>query len=242
MLKKRSEIAVIIPAAGNGTRTKLGFPKQYYKIGGKTVIEHTISIFLHHPEIFKIVVSVGKDDYYFKDLKVFRNPSVEVVFGGRKRVHSVLSGLDYFLKKSYFHLSRSIWVIIHDASRPFLRQSDLKKVINFILKNKGSKACGGILAHPVVDTIKQNMRGDRSEIKQTIDRTNLWNAVTPQFFPLYLIRKCILYSLFKKALITDEASALEFCGYHPKILLGRSDNLKITSKEDLKLARFYLKI
>ncbi|KIE64281.1 2-C-methyl-D-erythritol 4-phosphate cytidylyltransferase [Candidatus Riesia pediculischaeffi PTSU] len=239
MLKNHPiKIAVVIPAAGRGVRMNLGFPKQYCKIGEKTMIEHTLSIFLDRPEISKIIVCIMDDDYLFRDLNISREPCVQVVVGGKKRVYSVLSGLNHLLKSSFDRFLT--WVIIHDASRPCLRRSDLEKVVRFIFKNAGSTICGGILANPVINTIKRSTFKSGNIIEGTLDRKYLWNAMTPQFFPLYLIQKCIVYSLSRNVIITDDSSAMELCGYHPEIIVGQSDNLKVTIEEDLKLAHFYL--
>ena len=73
-----------------------------------------------------------------------------------------------------------------------------------------------------------------------MDRNDLWHALTPQFFPLPLLKMCLTRALNDGATITDEASALEHCGYHPELVAGRADNIKVTRPEDLALAEFYL--
>ena len=77
-------------------------------------------------------------------------------------------------------------------------------------------------------------------IDHTVEREALWHALTPQFFPLLLLRDCLSKALKENAVITDEASALEYCGYQPVLVPGRADNLKVTRPEDLTLAEFYL--
>ncbi len=77
-------------------------------------------------------------------------------------------------------------------------------------------------------------------IAHTVDRENLWHALTPQLFPLELLRDCLTRALAEGATITDEASALEHCGFHPELVAGRADNIKVTRPEDLALAAFYL--
>jgi 2-C-methyl-D-erythritol 4-phosphate cytidylyltransferase len=98
---------------------------------------------------------------------------------------------------------------------------------------------GGILAAPVRDTMKRAEAGKQA-IAHTVDREALWHALTPQLFPLELLRTCLERALREGATITDEASALEYCGYHPELVIGRSDNIKVTRPEDLALAAFYL--
>jgi len=77
-------------------------------------------------------------------------------------------------------------------------------------------------------------------IEHTVERNALWHALTPQLFPLMLLKNSLERALSEGAEITDEASALEFCGYHPQIVSGRADNIKVTRPEDLALAEFYL--
>ncbi|MBV2174761.1 2-C-methyl-D-erythritol 4-phosphate cytidylyltransferase, partial [Escherichia coli] len=99
--------------------------------------------------------------------------------------------------------------------------------------------CGGILAAPVRDTMKRSLKASQL-IDHTVEREALWHALTPQFFPLLLLRDCLSKALEENAVITDEASALEYCGYQPVLVPGRADNLKVTRPEDLTLAEFYL--
>ena len=98
---------------------------------------------------------------------------------------------------------------------------------------------GGILAAPVRDTMKRAEPG-KNAIAHTVDRNGLWHALTPQFFPRELLHDCLTRALNEGATITDEASALEYCGFHPQLVEGRADNIKVTRPEDLALAEFYL--
>lgn len=232
--KHKIQVVALIPAAGNGSRMKANYPKQYLKVAGKTIIDHTIAVLLNQPRISKIIISLNKDDIFFHQLMIAKNPKIKTVIGGCQRADSVLAGLNY--------LSNNIqldpcWVLVHDAVRPCLHQADLTSIINFI--DNQASSYGGILAVPVRDTIKRSVQG-KIDISHTIERSELWYALTPQFFPLALIKNCLTQALTQKAVITDEASALEYCGYHPQLLEGRADNLKVTKPEDLMLAEFYL--
>jgi 2-C-methyl-D-erythritol 4-phosphate cytidylyltransferase len=80
----------------------------------------------------------------------------------------------------------------------------------------------------------------KAAVAHTVERDDLWHALTPQFFPHALLTACLTRALAEGATITDEASALEYCGYHPLLVSGRSDNIKVTRPEDLALAAFYL--
>ena len=227
------KIVALIPAAGIGTRMNSDCPKQYLQIAGKTIIEHTINSLLLCPKIEHIIVALGAEDDYFPQLAIASDPRVVTVLGGKERADSVLSGLDYLAMQADY---ANCWVLVHDAARPCLHQDDLTNVMKLITQDD---CCGGILAAPVRDTMKRSLQSEPL-IAQTVDREALWHALTPQFFPLQLLRECLSKALKEKAIITDEASALEYCGYQPVLVAGRADNLKVTRPEDLALAEFYL--
>ncbi|MGP1939290.1 MAG: 2-C-methyl-D-erythritol 4-phosphate cytidylyltransferase [Arsenophonus sp. ET-DL9-MAG3] len=233
--KHKIQIVALIPAAGIGSRMKVDCPKQYLKIAGKTIIEHTISVLLKQPRISKIIVSLNKNDTFFNKLAISKNKIIKTVIGGNQRANSVLTGLNYL--SDNLEADDPCWVLVHDSTRPCLHQADLNSIICFIDNHKFS--CGGILASPVRDTIKRSFQG-KIDISHTIERNELWLALTPQFFPLELIKNCLTQAIAKKIIITDEASAAEYCGYHPRLLKGRVDNLKVTHPEDLMLIEFYL--
>ncbi|WP_237386867.1 2-C-methyl-D-erythritol 4-phosphate cytidylyltransferase [Xenorhabdus sp. Sc-CR9] len=241
-----SEIVALIPAAGIGSRMKSDCPKQYLKVAGKTILEHTLAALLEHPRIQSIIVALNPADTQFEQLSIASDPRITTVKGGEERADSVLSGLDYL---SGLPTDRQIWVLVHDAARPCLHGSDLDNLLRLIDQSEEfPDVCGGLLASPVRDTMKRIMppseeelpTNDHSAIDHTVDRNGLWHALTPQLFPLQLLRDCLIKSLAENACITDESSALEYCGYHPVLINGRADNIKVTQPEDLALAEFYL--
>ncbi|QLB14581.1 2-C-methyl-D-erythritol 4-phosphate cytidylyltransferase [Mannheimia granulomatis] len=217
------KIIAIIPASGVGSRMKAEKPKQYLKLQGKTILEHTVSLFLEHPLIEKVIVAVAKDDPFYAHIDLLNLTKVQIVFGGATRADSVFNALQ--------HIEDNAWALVHDAARPCLKRSDLDKILQ--IENEQ----GGILATPAVDTMK---RAEGSHILHTEDRSTLWHALTPQFFPAKILREALASAFAKKQSVTDEASAMELSGYQPELVAGRSDNLKITRPEDLALAEFYL--
>lgn len=223
----KPKIIAIVPAAGIGSRMQIHLPKQYIKIQNRTILEHTLEALLLHPNIIRIIVSLNKKDDYFKKLSISSNIRITSVIGGEKRINSVLSGL--------IVAKNADWVIVHDAVRPCLSYEDLKNLISIIEK----KPVGALLARPVSDTIKYSNFTQR-EVLYTVHRKNLWHALTPQLFQIHLLRDCLKKIIKDKISITDEASALEYCGYKPLLVLGSSRNIKITWPEDLILANFYL--
>lgn len=222
------DIIAILPAAGIGSRMQTDCPKQYLTIGNKTLLEHAIDALLRQSCIRHVIVAIGANDGYFATLPVSRDARVSHVIGGRERADSVLAGL--LAARALARADQ--WVLVHDAARPCLHQDDLVRLLAIAAQT----AIGGILATPVRDTMK---RADGGAIDHTVDRNNLWHALTPQLFPLALLESCLAKALTDGALITDEASALEHCGYRPLLVAGRADNIKVTCPEDLALAAFY---
>ena len=223
-------VIAIVPAAGVGSRMQADCPKQYLTIGTQTILEHTVRLLLSHPQIEHIVIAVSENDEYFSDLAIAEHSKITRVAGGVERADSVLSGLNHINT----HFAQNEWVLVHDAARPCTTLSDIDKLIAACKEH----AVGGILATPVKDTMK---RSDASKhIKNTVERENLWHALTPQMFRCKKLQEVLNEALIQGALITDEASAMERCGYQPLLVTGRSDNIKITQPEDLALAEFYL--
>ncbi|MCK3656266.1 2-C-methyl-D-erythritol 4-phosphate cytidylyltransferase [Pasteurellaceae bacterium Macca] len=217
------KIIAVIPASGVGSRMNASRPKQYLKLQGKTILEHTLSLFLTHPKVERIVVAVSPADPYYQEIKLLHSPKIQIVFGGETRADSVFNALHA--------VENEAWVLVHDAARPCLTKEDIDKLLLIEDTN------GAILATPAIDTMK---RANGTTIAFTEDRSTLWHALTPQFFPVVNLQNA-LQNAFQKGLnVTDEASAMELAGYHPQLILGRSDNLKITRPEDLALADFYL--
>lgn len=220
-------VCAVVPAAGFGRRMQTECPKQYLSIGNKTILEHAVEALLVNSRVQRVIIAVSAGDSRFQQLPLAQHPQITVVEGGAERADSVLAGLR--------ETGDTPWVLVHDAARPCLHQDDLNRLLTLA----ESSRVGGILAAPVRDTMKRAEPGTTA-IAHTVDRTDLWHALTPQFFPRELLTDCLTRALNEGATITDEASALEYCGYHPQLIAGRADNIKVTRPEDLQLAEFYL--
>ena len=123
------------------------------------------------------------------------------------------------------------WVLVHDAARPNLSQEDLNK----LLSELADDAVGGLLAVPARDTLKRVNKQGRAV--ETVDRSLIWQAYTPQMFRLGALHRALADSLVADATITDESSAMEWAGLAPRLIEGRSDNIKVTRPEDLEWLR-----
>ncbi|NAZ70572.1 2-C-methyl-D-erythritol 4-phosphate cytidylyltransferase [Vibrio toranzoniae] len=221
-------VIAVVPAAGVGSRMQADRPKQYLKISGTTILEHTVEKLLSHPQVSQIVVAISDDDTYYPELALNQNPKVIRVSGGSERADSVLSALDYIAEQQL-----GDWVMVHDAARPCVQLGDIDKLISGAMSHE----VGAILAAPVRDTMK---RGAQGQIEHTVERADLWHALTPQMFRAKPLWNALSEALQQGVSITDEASAFEWKGLSPALVTGRSDNFKITQPEDLALAEFYL--
>lgn len=219
-------IAAVIPAAGIGKRMQSDIPKQYLKLHDQTILEHSVARIQAVNGVGQLWLSLAADDPYFATTSLADNHSVQRVKGGAERVNSVLNALQFIDAHQY------PWVLVHDAARPLVRQADVSQLITQCL----TAQTGGILACRVRDTMK---RGERY-IDETVNREQLWHALTPQFFPTALLKAALSDALQAGIHITDEASAMEWAGHRVLLIEGHSDNIKITQPVDLQLAAFYL--
>lgn len=215
----------VIPAAGVGARMAADRPKQYLQLGGRTILEHSLGCFLDHPSLKGLVVSLAVDDPYWPSLACANDPRIQRADGGSERSGSVLNAL---LQLNALGASDEDWVLVHDAARPNLSRDDLDK----LLAELADDPVGGLLAVPARDTLKRVDKHGR--VVDTIDRSLIWQAYTPQMFRLGALHRALADSLVADALITDEASAMEWSGQAPRLVEGRSDNIKVTRPEDLE--------
>jgi len=218
----------VIPAAGVGARMAADRPKQYLQLGGRTILEHSLGCFLDHPGLKGLVVSLAVDDPYWPNLACATDPRITRVDGGDERSGSVLNALLYLHSQG---ASDDDWVLVHDAARPNLSRDDLDK----LLFELADDTVGGLLAVPARDTLKRADKHGR--VLETVDRTPIWQAYTPQMFRLGALHRALADSLVSDVVITDEASAMEWAGHAPRLIEGRSDNLKVTRPEDLEWLR-----
>ncbi|MBA1274252.1 2-C-methyl-D-erythritol 4-phosphate cytidylyltransferase [Stutzerimonas azotifigens] len=215
---------VVIPAAGVGSRMLADRPKQYLPLAGRALIEHTLGCFLSHPRLRGLVVSLAADDPYWNSLDCASDERIGRAVGGSERADSVLNGLFRLLALG---ASDTDWVLVHDAARPNLQRADL----DGLLEQLSRDPVGGLLAVPAKDTLKR--AGADGRVAETVDRSVIWLAYTPQMFRLGMLREALQQALAAGVRVTDEASAMEWAGYAPRLIEGRADNIKVTRPEDL---------
>ena len=220
----------VLPAAGVGNRMGGERPKQYLQLAGATLFEHSLSALLDSPRITGVMVALHADDQWANQLDVTADPRVHITTGGAQRSDSVLAAL---LALESLAEDRD-WVLVHDAARPCLPRAELEDLIEAVV----TSGVGGILAEPVVDTVKRSDGNGR--VVQTLDRDCLWRAQTPQMFPLGQLRAALKAAGEQGLAVTDEASAMEMAGLPVQLVKGSSRNLKVTVPADLDLAAWYL--
>lgn len=221
----------VIPAAGIGRRMGTSIPKQYLDLAGRPVIDWSLRLFLDHPRISGVFVSLDPDDTYWPRTTFAADPRVRPVDGGAERCHSVLNALDILAREA----DDLDWVLVHDAARPCLRTDDF----DHLLVALADHPVGGLLGVPVRDTMKQV--GEGGAVRRTVPRDDLWHAFTPQMFRFGLLRRALRATLDRDSLVTDDAGAVELMGLEPLLVEGHADNIKITRPEDLPLAGFHLR-
>nr|WP_278357633.1 2-C-methyl-D-erythritol 4-phosphate cytidylyltransferase [Acinetobacter lwoffii] len=220
---------VILPAAGSGSRFSKTELKQYQMIQERTVLEHTVAR-LNQLPLAGYVLAIGEQDNVAKMLPFSSQEKAHFCLGGAERVNSVLNALTYLSQIA----SEDEWVLVHDAARPCVGLDCLQQLVNTAITNDQA----AILAIPVRDTLKRVVTN--FDIEETVDRSMLWQAQTPQMAKLGVLKRAIEQALQDGAAITDEASALEHIGEQVSVVQGRSDNIKITYPDDLELAKLIL--
>ncbi|MEA3494167.1 MAG: 2-C-methyl-D-erythritol 4-phosphate cytidylyltransferase [Candidatus Margulisiibacteriota bacterium] len=207
----------IITAAGHGKR--MGRPKQFLEIGGKPILEWTISAFQSADVIDEIILVVNKGDV--EKGKAFKYPKLtKVVAGGDERQISVNNGLKM--------VAGDVGIVaIHDGSRPFISPEIIEEAVC------EAEASGAVVVGvPVYDTIKQVRRDSSACVVRTLDRSDLWRAQTPQVFRKEIILKAYQCS----GRVTDDAMLVEKMEVPVKMVMGSYKNFKITTPEDLAIA------
>jgi 2-C-methyl-D-erythritol 4-phosphate cytidylyltransferase len=225
MNQQEPRYVALIPAAGVGARMAGAGPKQYMAIGGKPMLRHTIDAFQSSELIHHVYVVVSPDDGQIDAIVPAAGVTV-LRCGGASRMASVQNALRQLAEV----LDAQDWVLVHDAARPGLDAELIATLITTI----GGDPVGGLLALPVVDTVKR-----AGSAVSTVPRDGLWLAQTPQMFRYRLLCNA-LAAATDASVITDDASAVEALGFSPKLVEGHPRNLKVTLPADIRIAEMYL--
>lgn len=223
----------IVPAAGRGERfaTASTLPKQYAPLAGTTVLERSLRSLLYEGRIEGLVVVLSAGDTYgARLLASLDDPRLKTAVGGASRQESVMNGLAALETCA----APDDWALVHDAARPCLIRSDVRRLIDALEKG----GCGAVLASPIFDTLKRERDG---VVVETVDRIGMWRALTPQVFGFAQLKHALAEALRERVAVTDEAQAMERLGLHPRLVQGSPFNIKVTRTEDLAVAAQILK-
>jgi 2-C-methyl-D-erythritol 4-phosphate cytidylyltransferase len=215
----------LIAAAGSATRFGGAIPKPYLRLGGRTLLEHCLRVFVSLPGVAGGAAVLAMGDRRYERLPVALRRRVVAVAGGPTRAASVMNGLQALIAAR-----DDDWVLVHDAARPCIRRRDVESLVKACRRD----AIGGLLAVPVADTVKQADGDDRS--LRTLPREQLWRAQTPQMFRRGPLMRALGEALAEGFEPTDEAAAMEKQGLRPKLVAGSPLNVKVTRPEDLAFA------
>ncbi len=219
-------ISAVIVAGGKGERMQADIRKQYLMLDGVSILSRTLLAFAGISIIEKIYLAVPENDFDFCFSRVI--PSIcnklpiQLVVGGENRQESVYNGLTAITDPESI-------VVIHDGVRPFVPTRQTEEAVRWAEKEGGC-----ILGLPVVDTLKKV--DHEGYIVNTMQRTGVWQAQTPQVFQYKLIKKAHDYALAAGYTGTDDASLVETIGSRVRMISGSPYNIKITKPEDLIIA------
>ena len=209
--------SVIVLCAGKGKRTGLSYNKMFYKIEGKTIYEMTLHHFIEDERCKQIIV-VCKEEENVDFKKLYFNKKIEYVDGGLERQDSVYKGLKRVKYK---------YVFIHDGARPYITRKSIDDLLDEVIKHD---AC--LLMVPCKDTIKEVIDG---KVIKTLKRETLMQAQTPQVFNTELVLQAYQKGIESHYQATDDAQMVEvFTDHDVYPVIGDYNNIKITTKEDLK--------
>ena len=222
--------AAIITAAGKSTRFgDRNYKKPFAILGGRAVWLHSVDRFQNRGDVKQTIVTVAREDREDFDRRFGANIAImgiEIVEGGEHRADSVQRALERVKSEIDF-------VAVHDAARPCIADKWIEQVFE-----AAERTGAAILATPVAETLK---RVDaKQQITATVDRQSLWAAQTPQVFRRQLLIEA--YAKRGNDAATDDAQLVERLGHAVTVVPCSQLNLKITTRDDLKLAEQVLKV
>lgn len=218
------DVGVVIVAGGSGSRVGGEELKQFRWVTGKPALLHSVQAFMARPDVATVVVVLPKA-YAADPPPWLFQCDVErllVSVGGRERHESVYNGLEDMPEEVRV-------VVVHDAARPLVTDETIARVID-----EARRGHGAVAALPVVDTLKRVTADGR--ITDTVDRTGLWRAQTPQAFPREMLERAHLAARTDRVGATDDAGLCERIGAEVVVVRGSERALKITEEADFARA------
>ena len=225
-----AKFSVILPAAGKSSRFRdEHYKKPFANLSGRAVWLHSAERFINRDDCVQVILVISSEDREHFDMKFSANAvilGIDVVEGGQERADSIQNALA--------RVQADVdYVAVHDAARPCIADEWIDRVFA-----EAEKTGAAMLALPVTATLKR-VTEDRV-IDETVSRENLWEAQTPQVFRRDLLMQA--YAQRGDTSVTDDAQLLEQIGQAVSVVTGSPLNMKITTKQDLRLAELAVKI
>jgi 2-C-methyl-D-erythritol 4-phosphate cytidylyltransferase len=218
----------VVVAAGSGIRFGSQTPKQFHSVGGIPVVLWALRHFTSHPDIAQVVLvlrpaEAASPPAFLSPLSASPS-SLIIVPGGTHRGDSVRAGMGALGPECTV-------VLVHDGARPFVTRSVIDAVIGYARRGEGA-----VPAVPLCDTLKEVRPDDPTRIARTRPRAHLWRAQTPQGFPREALEEAHARAVRTGHRATDDAALVEAMGFPVRLVLDSSNNIKVTTPEDLILA------
>lgn len=223
-MKTHKAVWAVLAAAGQGRRAGGPLPKQFQLIAGKRVLDWSLEVLVAIPAIKGVVVVLPAAD------PSLTSATIKTCVGGATRAQSVLEGL-YELAR--WGAQPNDLVLVHDAARPCVPADDISRLLKAAEHNED----GGLLAVALRDTLKEADDADHA-VARTVPRAGLWQALTPQCFPLQRLARALENTAGQE--VTDESDAMERLGAKPVLVPGSSANIKLTYPSDHALLEAWL--
>lgn len=228
-------LALVVTAAGRGTRFGTERPKQYVPLLGVPILTRTVSALAECPRVDALVVVVNGDEVDARREELIdagRGKVVRVVAGAEHRALSVRNGLTALAEEGSWDL-----VGVHDGARPLVTCEEVERAVTML--EGETDVAGAVVALPSVDTLKEV--DAEGLITATADRERIWRAQTPQIFHWQVLTDA--YTAPDKVLLaaTDDSALVESCGGRVKVVQGSPENLKITEPSDFRYAEGILR-
>ena len=236
----------VVPAAGCGERFGKPFgkrldpgaaveylPKQYAPVAGARVIEHSLAALICPGVLRGVVVSLAAGDTLWSQTRYCDDPRVMTCQGGANRTQSVMNALHFLRGQA---AKENDWIVVHDAVRPCLSEHDFSALMDTL----GDDEVGGLLVAPVSDTLKRIDERPPSVVAQTLERSHVRRALTPQMFRFEALAEAIGGVLSRGLEVSDEAQAMELAGHAVRVVEGDGMNIKLTYPHELPLLEAWL--
>ncbi len=225
------KVTALVPAAGTGVRMGGDEPKQFLRLGGRPLLLRTLAVIERVPRLDEVVVMVpaGREQAVRRLIAEGLRPRRphRVITGGSTRQQSVARGAEAAERGG------ASWVLVHDAARPLAPARLFSRVLA-----AARQGVAAVAAAPCYDTVKESADGEL--VSATLERGRLWLVQTPQAFRLAELRRVQELAAARGFEATDEAGLMEWRGHPVRLVQAPRHNFKLTTPEDLRLARGWL--